>query len=104
MCGWMTGRNITGMRRIALVRSRKSGKEKPMSSVRVLVGTRKGAFILNSDGKREKWDVSHERIAGRSQSHLRLPDQRMVRSIDPALGRWRKNLGPTRSTGWGNSC
>ena len=29
-----------------------------MSSVRVLVGTRKGAFILTSDGKREKWDVS----------------------------------------------
>ena len=29
-----------------------------MSKVRVLVGTRKGAFILTSDGKREKWDVS----------------------------------------------
>jgi len=28
-----------------------------MSGVRVLVGTRKGAFILTSDGKREKWDV-----------------------------------------------
>ena len=29
-----------------------------MSKVRVLVGTRKGAFILTSDGKRERWDVS----------------------------------------------
>jgi hypothetical protein len=29
-----------------------------MSGVRVLVGTRKGAFILTSDGKRERWDVS----------------------------------------------
>jgi hypothetical protein len=29
-----------------------------MSSVRVLVGTKKGAFILTSDGKRQKWDVS----------------------------------------------
>ena len=28
-----------------------------MSRVRVLVGTRKGAFILTSDGKRRKWDV-----------------------------------------------
>ena len=28
-----------------------------MSTVRVLVGTHKGAFILTSDGKREKWDV-----------------------------------------------
>ncbi len=29
-----------------------------MSKVRVLVGTRKGAFILTSDGKRENWEVS----------------------------------------------
>src|SRR5437762_1042494 len=29
-----------------------------MSGVRVLVGTRKGAFILTSDGKRDKWEVS----------------------------------------------
>jgi hypothetical protein len=29
-----------------------------MSSVRVLVGTRKGAFILEADGKREQWEVS----------------------------------------------
>src|SRR3954447_24172673 len=26
-----------------------------MSGVRVLVGTKKGAFILSSDGKRDKW-------------------------------------------------
>lgn len=29
-----------------------------MSGVRVLVGTRKGAFILTSDEKREQWDVN----------------------------------------------
>jgi photosystem II stability/assembly factor-like uncharacterized protein len=29
-----------------------------MSRVRVLVGTRKGAFVLNSDGKRDRWDVA----------------------------------------------
>src|SRR5436190_5677124 len=29
-----------------------------MSSVRVLVGTKKGAFILTADGKREQWEVS----------------------------------------------
>jgi len=28
-----------------------------MSGVRVLVGTRKGAFVLTSDGKREVWDI-----------------------------------------------
>jgi hypothetical protein len=35
-----------------------------MSKVRVLVGTRKGAFVLESDGKREKWDVSGPNFAG----------------------------------------
>lgn len=29
-----------------------------MSGVRVLVGTRRGAFVLSSDGRRERWDVS----------------------------------------------
>jgi hypothetical protein len=28
-----------------------------MSSIRVLVGTRKGAFTLTADGKRENWHV-----------------------------------------------
>jgi hypothetical protein len=35
-----------------------------MSKVRVLVGTHKGAFVLTSDGKREKWDVSGPHFAG----------------------------------------
>src|ERR1700687_4489279 len=35
-----------------------------MSKVRVLVGTRKGAFVLTSDGKREKWDVSGPHFGG----------------------------------------
>ena len=42
-----------------------------MSNVRVLVGTRKGAFILNSDGKREKWDVSGPHFAGWEIYHLK---------------------------------
>ena len=29
-----------------------------MSGVRVLVGTRKGAFVLTSDGKRKDWKVT----------------------------------------------
>src|SRR6187431_3130694 len=41
-----------------------------MSNVRVLVGTRKGAFILTSDGKREKWDVSSPHFAGWELYHL----------------------------------
>jgi hypothetical protein len=35
-----------------------------MSSVRLIVGTRKGAFILTSDGKRENWQVSGPHFAG----------------------------------------
>ena len=41
-----------------------------MSQVRVLVGTRKGAFILTSDGKRERWDVSGPLFAGWEVYHL----------------------------------
>jgi len=37
----------------------------------VLVGTRKGAFILSSDGKREKWDVSGPFFAGWQIYHLK---------------------------------
>jgi photosystem II stability/assembly factor-like uncharacterized protein len=42
-----------------------------MSSVRVLVGTRKGAFILTSDGKRQKWDVSGPHFAGWEIYHVK---------------------------------
>jgi photosystem II stability/assembly factor-like uncharacterized protein len=42
-----------------------------MSKVRVLVGTRKGAFILSSDGKREKWDVNGPFFAGWEIYHMK---------------------------------
>lgn len=42
-----------------------------MSGVRVLVGTRKGAFILTSDGKREKWDVSGPHFGGFQIYHMK---------------------------------
>jgi photosystem II stability/assembly factor-like uncharacterized protein len=42
-----------------------------MSKVRVLVGTRKGAFILTSDGKRQNWDVSGPHFAGWEMYHLK---------------------------------
>ena len=35
-----------------------------MSSVRVLVGTRKGAFVLTSDGARKQWSVGGPHFAG----------------------------------------
>ncbi|HXJ92211.1 MAG TPA: exo-alpha-sialidase [Terriglobia bacterium] len=42
-----------------------------MSKVRVLAGTRKGAFILESDGKREKWDISGPFFAGWEIFHMK---------------------------------
>jgi photosystem II stability/assembly factor-like uncharacterized protein len=42
-----------------------------MSSVRVLVGTKKGAFILTSDGKRAKWDISGPHFAGYEIFHVK---------------------------------
>ena len=42
-----------------------------MSGVRVLVGTRKGAFILTADGKRKQWDVSGPHFAGWEIYHVK---------------------------------
>ncbi len=42
-----------------------------MSGVRVLVGTRKGAFILTADGKRDRWDVSGPHFGGWEIYHLK---------------------------------
>jgi len=42
-----------------------------MSGVRVLAGTRKGAFILTSDGHRQEWDVSGPHFAGWEIYHVK---------------------------------
>ncbi len=42
-----------------------------MSSVRVLVGTRKGAFVLTSDGKRKDWKVSGPHFPGWEVYHVK---------------------------------
>jgi photosystem II stability/assembly factor-like uncharacterized protein len=59
-----------------------------MSKVRVLVGTRKGAFILSSDGKREKWDVSGPHFAGWEMYHVKGSP------VDP------NRLYASQSSGW----
>ena len=62
-----------------------------MSKVRVLAGTRKGAFILTSDGKREKWDVSGPHFAGWEIFHVKGspadPNRCMRRSAAAGSGR-----------------
>ncbi len=42
-----------------------------MSGVRVLVGTRKGAFILTSGGKRDTWEISGPHFAGWEIYHVK---------------------------------
>ena len=59
-----------------------------MSSVRVLVGTRKGAFILTSDAKRKQWKISGPHFAGWEIYHLNGSP------ADP------NRLYASQSTGW----
>ena len=67
-----------------------------MSGVRVLVGTRKGAFLLTSDGHRKQWEVTGPHFAGWEIYHLKgspvdpesdlcLAVQRLVWATDPAI-------------------
>ncbi len=42
-----------------------------MSGVRVLVGTRKGAFMLTADGTRTRWDIRGPHFAGWEIFHLK---------------------------------
>jgi len=50
---------------------RSGEKRRAMTTVRVLVGTRKGAFILSSDGKRKDWQVSGPLFTGWEVYHLK---------------------------------
>ena len=42
-----------------------------MSGVRLLVGTRKGAFVLTADGKRDRWDVTGPFFGGWELYHIK---------------------------------
>ncbi|MBV9059721.1 MAG: exo-alpha-sialidase [Pseudonocardiales bacterium] len=59
-----------------------------MSRVRVLVGTRKGAFVLTSDGQRQHWDVRGPHFGGWEIYHI------TGSPADPA------RLYASQSTGW----
>ncbi len=41
-----------------------------MSGIRLLVGTRKGAFVMTSDGARKNWDISGPHFAGWEIYHV----------------------------------
>jgi len=42
-----------------------------MSTLRVLVGTKKGAFILTADGTRKNWSITGPHFAGWEIYHLK---------------------------------
>jgi photosystem II stability/assembly factor-like uncharacterized protein len=42
-----------------------------MSGVRILVGTRKGAFVMTSDGKRKRWEISGPHFGGWEIFHVK---------------------------------
>ncbi|MEO8256015.1 MAG: exo-alpha-sialidase [Acidobacteriota bacterium] len=42
-----------------------------MSGVRVLVGTRKGAFVMTADGKRDRWEITGPHFGGWEIYHLK---------------------------------
>jgi hypothetical protein len=46
-------------------------EKKFMSAIRVLVGTKKGAFILTADGSRQDWKVSGPHFAGWEIYHVK---------------------------------
>ncbi len=59
-----------------------------MSKVRVLVGTRKGAFILTADGARKRWKVSGPHFAGWEIYHVKGSP------VDP------KRIYASQTSGW----
>jgi hypothetical protein len=59
-----------------------------MSTARVLVGTRKGAFVLTADGQRKQWDISGPHFAGWEIYHM------TGSPADP------NRLYASQSTGW----
>jgi photosystem II stability/assembly factor-like uncharacterized protein len=59
-----------------------------MSKVRVLVGTRKGAFVLTSDARRKRWDIGGPHFGGWEIYHLKGS------LADP------NRLYASQSTGW----
>src|SRR4051812_9943372 len=61
-----------------------------MSKVRVLVGTQKGAFVLTSDDRRQKWEVSGPHFAGLEIYHAKgsslNPDRIYVSQVSEWFG------------------
>src|SRR5262245_23782770 len=63
-------------------------EDEAMSGIRVLVGTKKGAFTLTSDGKRDKWTVDGPHFGGWEVYHLNGSPADPDRIYASASGGW----------------
>nr|MBP6671152.1 exo-alpha-sialidase [Gemmatimonadales bacterium] len=59
-----------------------------MSGVRLLVGTRKGAFILTADGTRQRWSVAGPHFGGWELYHLKASPARPDRMYASQSSGW----------------
>ncbi len=79
---------ILSARDCIVIGVRANRKGVSMSGVRVLVGTRKGAFVLTADAKRDQWEVSGPHFGGWEIYHVKGSP------ADPA------RLYASQSSGW----
>lgn len=73
-----------------------------MSTVRLLAGTRKGAFVLESTPDRESWTVHGPYLKGWEVADLTL-DRRTEPTLYAAVGHFVYGPGIHRSTDWGET-
>jgi photosystem II stability/assembly factor-like uncharacterized protein len=59
-----------------------------MAAVRVLVGTRKGAWVYTADAARTSWTISKPLIPGWSVSHMNVDTRRGAPRLFAAGGHW----------------
>ena len=70
-----------------------------MTGVRMLVGTRKGAFVLTSDGTRKEWDIGGPHFAGWEISHVAGSPAEPNRLYASQSGGWFGQLVPGSDDG-----
>ena len=59
-----------------------------MAVVRVLVGTRKGAWVYTSDAARTSWTISEPMMPGWSVSHMNVDTRRGTPRLFASGGHW----------------
>src|SRR5688572_3041428 len=80
----------------------KGSRRRRRPETMLLVGTRKGAFILRSDAERKKWKIDGPHFLGSLVHHL-MHDPRDGETL--LMAARTGHLGPTvfRSTDWGKT-